>query len=123
MQSLGYKVKIGKHISEKYGYLAGSDKNRVDDLHRMFKDDNVKAIVALRSGYGSMRLLNLIDYDLIRKNPKIVLGYSDIASLNLGIFAQTGLVTFHGPVAIFSFSIHTLLFQQDLYVAGSNWSH
>ncbi len=107
MQSLGYKVKVGKHISEKYGYLAGTDKQRVDDLHRMFKDDDVKAIVALRGGYGSMRLLNQIDYDLIRKNPKILLGYSDITSLNLGIFAQTGLVTFHGPVAISSFSDFT----------------
>ena len=107
LESLGFKVKPGKYIREKYGYLAGTDKNRVKDLHQMFRDDEVKAIVALRGGYGSMRLLNLVDYDLIKKNPKIFLGYSDITSLNLAIFHKTGLVTFHGPVAISSFSKYT----------------
>ncbi len=107
LQSLGFKVKTGKHIKEKYGYLAGSDEARVADLHDMFKDDELKAIVALRGGYGSMRLLNLIDYDLIRNHPKIFIGYSDITSLNLAIHQQTGLVTFHGPVAISSFSTYT----------------
>ena len=107
LQSLGFKVKVGKHISEKYGYLAGTDQHRVEDLHQMFLDDEVRAIVALRGGYGSMRLLNLIDYGLIKKHPKILLGYSDITSLCLGIHAKTGLVTFHGPVAISSFSEYT----------------
>ncbi len=107
LQSLGFKVKVGKHIKEKFGYLAGTDEHRVGDLHQMFKDDEVKAIVALRGGYGSMRLLNKIDYGLIRKHPKILLGYSDITSLCLGIHAKTGLVTFHGPVAISSFSEYT----------------
>jgi muramoyltetrapeptide carboxypeptidase len=107
LQSLGFKVKIGKHIKEKYGYLAGSDEQRVTDLHQMFKDVEVKAIIALRGGYGSMRLLNLIDYNLVKKNPKIFLGYSDITSLNLAIYQKTGLVTFHGPVAISSFSKYT----------------
>jgi len=107
LQSLGFKVKTGEHIKEKYGYLAGSDEHRVADLHRMFEDDEIKAIVALRGGYGSMRLLNLIDYDLVKKNPKIFIGYSDITSLNLAIYHKTGLVTFHGPVAISSFSKYT----------------
>ncbi len=107
LQSLGFKVKIGKHIKEKYGYLAGRDEKRVADLHDMFSDDEVNAIVALRGGYGSMRLLNLIDYDLIKNHPKIFIGYSDITSLNLAIYQQTGLVTFHGPVAISSFSKYT----------------
>lgn len=107
LESLGFKVKIGKYIQEKYGYLAGTDINRVKDLHQMFRDDEVKAIVALRGGYGSMRLLNLIDYDLIKNKPKIFIGYSDITSLNLAIYHKTGLVTFHGPVAISSFSKYT----------------
>lgn len=107
LQSLGYKVKLGKHIAEKFGYLAGTDEQRVSDLHDMFRDDSVKAIFALRGGYGSMRLLNLIDYQLIQSHPKILMGYSDITSLCLGIFAKTGLVTFHGPVAISSFSEYT----------------
>jgi len=107
LHSLGFKVKTGKHIKEKFGYLAGSDKDRVADLHQMFKDEEVKAIIALRGGYGSMRLLNLIDYQLIKKHPKIFMGYSDITSLNVAIYEKTGLVTFHGPVAISSFSKYT----------------
>jgi len=107
LHSLGFTVKTGKHIKEKFGYLAGTDEQRVSDLHRMFEDDDVKAIVALRGGYGSMRLLNLINYELIKKHPKILLGYSDITSLCLGIYVRTGLVTFHGPVAISSFSEYT----------------
>ncbi len=107
LQSLGFKVKTGRHIKEKFGYLAGTDRQRTTDLHRMFEDNEVKAIVALRGGYGSMRLLNLIDYELIKNNPKILLGYSDITSLCLAIYVKTGLVTFHGPVAISSFSEYT----------------
>jgi muramoyltetrapeptide carboxypeptidase len=107
LQSLGFKVKTGKNIKEKYGYLAGNDEKRVADLHEMFKDIEVRAIIALRGGYGSMRLLNLIDYNLIKNNPKIFTGYSEITSLNLGIYHKTGLVTFHGPVAISSFSKYT----------------
>ena len=107
LESLGFKVKTGKYIKEKFGYLAGSDDQRVTDLHQMFEDDEVKAIIALRGGYGSMRLLDLIDYKLIKRNPKIFLGYSDITSLNLAIHHKTGLVTFHGPVAISSFSKYT----------------
>ena len=107
LQSLGFKVKTGKYIKEKYGYLAGTDLQRANDLNSMFADENVKAIVALRGGYGSMRMLNLIDYKLIKKNPKVLLGYSDITSLCLAIHAKTGLVTFHGPVAISSFSEYT----------------
>ena len=107
LQSLGFKVKTGKHIKEKFGYLAGTDEQRAADLHRMFADDEVKAVVALRGGYGSMRMLNLINYELIKNNPKILLGYSDITSLCLAIYVKTGLVTFHGPVAISSFSEYT----------------
>jgi len=108
LASLGFNVKTGKFIKEKYGYLAGSDEQRAADLHQMFEDDEVKAIIALRGGYGSMRLLNLIDYNLVKNNPKIFIGYSDITSLNLAIHHRTGLVTFHGPVAISSFSKYTL---------------
>lgn len=107
LSNLGYRVKFGKNISRRYGYLAGRDEERVDDLHDMFRDKEVKAIFALRGGYGSMRLLQNLDYDLIRNNPKILLGYSDITSLHLAIHSMTGLVTFHGPVAISSFTDYT----------------
>lgn len=104
MESLGFKVKLGKHIRKKCGYLAGNDEERVEDLHAMFKDEAVRAIIALRGGYGSGRLLEKIDFELIRKNPKILVGYSDISWLHLAIHKMTGLVTFHGPVALSTFN-------------------
>jgi muramoyltetrapeptide carboxypeptidase len=107
MENLGYQVKLGKHIYEKWGYLAGSDEDRLDDFHTMIKDPEIKAIIAIRGGYGSGRLLKMLDYDLIKKNPKIIHGYSDITSLLIAIHQQTGLITFHGPVAISTFTDYT----------------
>lgn len=107
MEALGFKVKIAENVFKKKGYLAGPVKDRVDDLHAMFADDAVRAIIAIRGGYGSGQLLPHLDYDLIRRNPKILLGYSDITSLLIGIHRQTGLVTFHGPVAISTFTDYT----------------
>ena len=107
MENLGYKVKLGKHITKKWGYLAGSDNERLDDLHMMVEDEEVKAIIAIRGGYGSGRLLKHIDYELIKENPKIIHGYSDITSLLIAIHQVTGLVTFHGPVAGSTFTDYT----------------
>lgn len=94
--ALGLKTKIGPHVYDRYGYLAGRDADRVADLHALFDDKNVKAIMAIHGGWGSARLLPLIDYDLIRRNPKILIGYSDITALLLAIHAKTGLVTWPG---------------------------
>src|SRR5262249_47966013 len=80
---------------------------RLDDLHAMFRDSEVRAVFAIRGGYGSEHLLDRIDYDLIRRNPKIFLGYSDITALHLAIHQKTGLVTFHGPVVLSRFSEYT----------------
>ncbi|GBE26884.1 putative murein peptide carboxypeptidase [bacterium BMS3Bbin03] len=107
LQNLGFRVKLGKHISENYGYLAGSDRDRAEDLHTMFKDSSVRAIVALRGGYGSGRLLNHLDFELIRNHPKILIGYSDITSLLLMVYKLSGLVVFHGPVGVSDFTDYT----------------
>lgn len=107
LEALGFKVKIGRHVGKKNGYLAGSDKERADDLMRMFADDDVKGIVALRGGYGSLRIVSLLDYDFIKNHPKILLGYSDISTLLMAIHQMTGLVTFHGPVALSTFTEFT----------------
>ncbi|MBN1351688.1 LD-carboxypeptidase [candidate division KSB1 bacterium] len=104
MESLGFKVKLGKYVRKKYGYLAGIDKQRLKDLHDMFEDDAVRAIITIRGGYGSGRLLDKIDYNLIQRKPKILVGYSDISALHLGIHKMTNLVTFHGPVALSTFN-------------------
>ena len=82
-----------------WGYLAGTDKERVDDIHNMFLDNEVKLIICLRGGYGASRLLDKIDYSIIKNNPKIFCGYSDITVLQNAFFNKTGLVTFAGPMA------------------------
>ena len=98
-EAMGLKVKLGKYVKSRYGHLAGTDEERASELNSMFADSEIKAIVALRGGSGAARLLNLIDYDLIAKNPKVFIGYSDITALHLAIYTKTGLVTFHGPMA------------------------
>ena len=104
LQKLGFRVQVGKKVGSKWGYLAGSDQERAQDLMDMFMDDEVRAIVALRGGYGTVRLLPYLDYDEIRKHPKILLGYSDITSLHLAIHKLAGIVTYHGPVALSTFN-------------------
>lgn len=103
LESLGYQVELGKNVQKSIGYLAGSDKERLQDLHDMFSNKAIKAIICTRGGYGTPRLLNKIDYDLIAKNPKIFVGYSDITSLQMAILAKTKLVTFAGPMLAVDF--------------------
>lgn len=98
VERMGLKVKLGKHLDEKIGYLAGTDEERLSDFHEMFRDKAVKAIFCARGGYGTARLATMVDYELIKKNPKIFLGYSDITFLHISIYQKTNLVTFHGPM-------------------------
>jgi len=94
----GYHVIETPHIYSRQYYLAGHDDLRLRDLHSVFHDQDIKAVLCARGGYGTLRLLDRIDYILIRKHPKIIVGYSDITALLLAIYKKTGLVTFHGPV-------------------------
>lgn len=96
---MGFKVKMGKHIRAQRGFTAGTDQQRLDDLHLMFADNSVAGIWCARGGYGCSRLLPFIDYKLISRNPKTLIGYSDITALLNAIYHKTGLVGFHGPVA------------------------
>jgi muramoyltetrapeptide carboxypeptidase len=98
MEALGFQVRTGAHYASRYGHLAGTDAQRAGDLNAMFADDAVRAIVCVRGGSGAARLLPLLRYDTIRRNPKILLGYSDITALHCALNAMTGLVTFHGPI-------------------------
>ena len=98
LESFGHKVVLAPHLYHKKDYMAGEDDVRLEDLHAMFSDKRVKAIICARGGYGTLRILDKIDYDLIRDNPKILVGYSDITALLLAVHKKTGLVTFHGPV-------------------------
>jgi muramoyltetrapeptide carboxypeptidase len=98
LESSGFEVLLGRHVYNRRDYLAGDDKARLEDLHAMFRESTVKAVFCARGGYGSPRLLDKIDYDMIQGNPKILVGYSDITALLMAVHARTGLVTFHGPM-------------------------
>ncbi len=98
LERLGYRVRIGRHVMAQHGYLAGTDELRAEDLNSMFRDPEVKAIFAIRGGYGTPRLLQMVDYSAVRRNPKILVGYSDLTALQLALYKKTGLITFSGPM-------------------------
>ena len=98
IDAMGYKLIIDDSCRERYGYLSGTDARRAEGLNRMFRDDRVDAVVCLRGGYGVTRMLDRVDFDVIRANPKILLGYSDITALHNAIQRKVGMVTFHGPM-------------------------
>lgn len=99
LKKQGFTVLVGKNVYRQAdGFLAGSDEERAADLNEMFANPEVDAIFCARGGYGSIRLLEKLDFQLVRQNPKILMGYSDITSLITAIYLKTGLVTFHGPM-------------------------
>lgn len=95
---MGFKVKVGRSCYERYGYLSGTDELRAKDINLMFEDKEVQGIICLRGGYGTPRILDLIDYEIIRNNPKVFVGYSDITALHISMNQISKLVTFHGPM-------------------------
>lgn len=104
LTGFGFRVKVGRNAGKINGFLAGTDGERLEDLHWAFADREIDAIWCSRGGYGASRLLPYINFNLIRRNPKILIGYSDITALHLAIYEKCGLVTFHGPVAASTFS-------------------
>jgi muramoyltetrapeptide carboxypeptidase len=108
VEALGLRCKVGRSVGRREGYLGGTIRERVEDLHAMFADPEVKGVFCVRGGYGTAMLLDSLDYGLIRRNPKVFLGYSDITALHLGIHRMTGLATFHGPVVLSGLSDWTL---------------
>jgi muramoyltetrapeptide carboxypeptidase len=97
-EGLGYKVQFGQSLDRVHGYLAGTDQERIDELHSLFADQNIKGIFCVCGGYGTARIAAQLDYDLIRSYPKVFWGYSDITFLHVAILQKAGLVTFHGPM-------------------------
>jgi muramoyltetrapeptide carboxypeptidase len=104
---LGLKLSFGKYLEEKDEFVSSSIKSRIEDLHDAFRDKNVKAIITVIGGFNSNQLLKYLDWDLIKNNPKIFCGFSDITALNNAIFAKTGLNSYSGP--------HYSTFGQELY--------
>lgn len=97
LEQLGYRVKLRDDLFEKLGYLAGDDARRAEELMEALLDPEVDAVFPLHGGYGAMRILDRLDYDAIRRNPKIVVGFSDTTALHAALNRKSGLVTFHSP--------------------------
>ncbi len=107
LSELGFKISFGKHVEEKDEFLSSPIESRIQDLHEAFSDPNIKAILTVIGGFNSNQLLQYIDWDLIKQNPKIFCGFSDITALNNAIYAKSGLVSYSGP--------HYSTFGQELY--------
>ena len=103
LESLGLEVVLGDHYFDQHGYFAGDDEARASDINAFFREPAIRMIFA-RGGWGSPRLLPLLDYEMIRENPKVLLGYSDATALITAVHVKTGLVTFHGPSPLNLFS-------------------
>jgi muramoyltetrapeptide carboxypeptidase len=99
LEGLGYRTTVGMHATRRHGYLAGTDEERASDIHAMVEHRDVRAIFCIRGGYGAPRLLPLLRYRLIARNPKIFVGYSDITALHLAFWKHAGLVSIHGSMA------------------------
>ncbi len=108
LRELGFNVKIGEHLTKDYGYLAAHDDVRAEEFMKFVRDPDVSCIMAVRGGYGVMRILPLLDFSVIRANPKVIIGYSDLTALVNPIYKLAGLVAFHGPVATSTFDAYTL---------------
>ena len=104
LEGLGYRVEVGGHALGNDGAFSGTDEERLSDLNGMLRDPRIRAIMALRGGYGTPRLLDRIDYAAVRRDPKIVVGYSDITALQMALFRKTGLVSFSGPLGAVEFA-------------------
>ncbi|MBQ9581284.1 MAG: LD-carboxypeptidase [Synergistaceae bacterium] len=96
----GYKVKLGKSAHAQYEHFAGTDRKRAEDINNFFADDEVKAILCVRGGYGSARVLERLDYKMIAKHPKPLIGFSDVTALHIALGEKAGLVTIHGPMLV-----------------------
>jgi len=116
LEGLGFRVAYSKNILDRNGYFSSLDNERAAEFNKMFERKDVKGIVCARGGYGCSRILPLLDYDLIKSNPKVLTGYSDITALLCGIFVKTDLVCFHGPVGISSFNEFSVKYFDDILI-------
>ncbi|MBW2108224.1 MAG: LD-carboxypeptidase [Deltaproteobacteria bacterium] len=98
LESLGFEVKVPEGIFKKQGYHAGTEAQRAALLMELFQDDSLRGIMCARGGFGSMKLLPLLDFETIARHPKVLIGFSDISALLLAVLCKSGMVTFHGPL-------------------------
>ena len=118
LEALGFKVRQSEHMLERHGYLAGEDRMRAEDINKAFADTSVACVHAIRGGWGSARLLPYLDFDTIRRNPKVLIGFSDITALLLSVHARAGLITFHGPIALGRWDTYSLDYYKRVLING-----
>ena len=114
----GYNIKIFSNAKNQNNYLAGTDEERISDIENAFADNTVKMLLTSRGGYGASRIIDKINYEIIKNNPKIFCGYSDITAFHSAIYKKTGLITFHGPFALFDFGAENI----DTYTEENFWN-
>lgn len=120
LEKLGFKTKLSKNIFDENRYLAGSDEDKIEELYKFFQDPEIKLILNARGGYGSIRLINKIDYEIIKNNPKPFCGFSDITALLLMFYKKCGLITYHGPMLCSDFANNNNFTYQSFLRAFSN---
>lgn len=103
IENMGYRVILGECTKKAWYSYAGTDEERAKEINDFFKNKEIDAIICMRGGYGCNRLVELVDFQIIKENPKIFIGYSDITTLHMAINEKTGLITFHGPMAVSNF--------------------
>ncbi len=117
LRSLGYEVKLGCSVQDEWGYLAGRDEARADDINRFFDDSRIAAILCLRGGYGAARLLDLLDYEKIAAHPKLFIGFSDITALHTVLQERCHMASVHGPMAM-SLARKPTVYTRSQFVRG-----
>ncbi len=118
LNALDLKLSVDAHAMDRWGYLAGRDEDRAEAINKMFADPNIDAVLTFIGGWGCARILPLLDYELIRKHPKIIMGFSDVTALLLAIYARSGLVTFHGPSGRSGYNEFTVDYVKRLLFEG-----
>jgi len=99
VESLGLRVRLMPNVGKRWGYLGGTDQERADDFNAAIRDEEIRGIICLRGGYGTMRILPMLDYKHLSRHPKVILGYSDISAILNAAAHKSGVITFHGPIA------------------------
>ncbi|HLC83512.1 MAG TPA: LD-carboxypeptidase [Bacteroidia bacterium] len=116
LENSGFQVKRGQTLKERYGYFAGTDEFRASEISNFFLDKNVNAIFCMKGGWGCARILDKLNFEMIKNNPKIIMGFSDITSLLIAINSKTGLATYHGPVGNSGWNDFTVKYVKEVLV-------
>lgn len=118
LKEMGFRVKVATNVRKKFGYFAGTDEERASDFMELIEDADVKAIFCLRGGWGTARLLPLLNFEKIQSNPKIIMGFSDVTTLLNCIHQNCKMITFHGPSGNSSWNTYTRNYIKRLLIDG-----